>query len=207
MTLSTQLEKYKNEIEKFKIANVISNEKFVLIEGYISCKMWFCFYEHFIVCSGDYGEYVFDCTWNTVCNGKPIYSLDLHYLLSKLSRDNKKHIFDYYTMLQDVEDWFKEWEEDYYDNVDEDKFEDYVEFESHKDEIKELVCQLKSNIEDEHRRAKVVDEFIEELEDLTEYCCGDYEELYSAGDIVRPQLVINLGILKRISEENLLSEK
>lgn len=194
MNLNNQLQLVESNTNNFKISNVTITDKLILIECYIQCKMWFCFYEHFIVCSGDFGEWVFDCTWETVVDGKPKYSTDLHYLLSKLSRNNQRYLFDYQQWEIDVDEWFNDWKEtfseDYYDNLtDEDK-----------QCLNELILDFKHDIEGEYRRAKHVDDFREEFTNLTNYDFDDDYDLYEAGNIYHPYLVTNLACLLKIKE-------
>ena len=47
------IKRAEKQANKLKIEKVTATEDFILREGIVECKVYFAFYKHFIVCSGD----------------------------------------------------------------------------------------------------------------------------------------------------------
>lgn len=129
-SLEWQIEKVRKQFDKFKIESVEKTDSMMLIKARVHCPVYFAFYTNYIVCSGDYGEWQFWTTWNTLVNGKPQISLNFHYLLGKLSQDCKKHIWDSEYCYDKLKEWKEEFIEEYKDDnddIDEDFLEEFEE--------------------------------------------------------------------------------
>ncbi len=190
-SLEWQIEKVRKQFDKFKIEKVEKTDSMMLIKAEVECPVYFVFYEHFIVCSGDYGEWQFDTTWKTLVNGKPRISLDFNYLLGKLSHDCNKFIFDSKACYAKLEEWKKqfiqEYKDDYGDEVDKNFLE---EFEIAFDDIE---C----------------DDEISYIATLREFCnfldCNGFtdtfeEDFWHYGNIYNWQLVCQLVMFEKIVE-------
>lgn len=194
------------DLSGFTVDKITRGDDFVLIKAYknstafsYALPVFFAFYDHYIVCSGNFGEWVFECTWETTKRQIPT---SVPYLLEKLSVNNKK------TMRAGIEEIGAEFErlrDNFYEayNVREeyaDRFDDLEElFDSFSDDC------ISS---DEYRIASVVDQYQEDICDLLEIevdwetWAGFYEVVTTHHDY----LINNLAMLQKIRELNVLFE-
>lgn len=185
------------DLKAFKILDVTKTEKFTLIKGTIYCPVYFAFYSHFIVCSGDYGEWVFDCTWETNKRNIPE---SLGYLCGKLSRDCKKMWFDPGQVKED----FLRAKEAFYETYDLE--------ESYGDDVKNAVDTLFEDFEadiygtDQGRIVGIVDKYAEDICDEMgiDFDTETWNWFYECGEVVNEQLIVNLAMLKKIRELGIL---
>lgn len=177
------------QADKFIIDKIINSNDFILIEGHIHCKLYFAFYKNYIVCSGDYGEWVFDCTWDTIKDNKPIIPDSEYYLASKVSRDCKTKIFDEQLFIEELNEWYQDWREENKEN---------------KENIKNIkkVDELIENFycDNEYRIANILDDFFEDFKELTNYGL-DFEVFSGFGEKLNVQFLVNLKILSIIKNK------
>lgn len=195
-TLTEQIKEV--DLSNFKILEVSKTEKFIFIKAIKECPVYFAFYEHFIVCSGDYGEWIFDCSWQT----KKTVNLNPFYLLGKLSRDCRKTYFD----NSQVEEDFQNAKEDFYDsyNIEEDYDEEI------KNELRDLFDDFQEALTwaDEYRHISVVDEYTDQISELLdiESDCETWTAFYEAGLATRPHIIVNIAMIQKLIEMNVLTE-
>lgn len=185
MNLEEQLKNVENEISKFKFKVISKNNEMMIIEGKIHYKVWFVFFKYYIVCCGDYGEWVFDLPWNTFYRNKPAIPNSIEYLIGKLSIKNNKYVFSRDEAIKNIDDWYLNWKKRF-------NQED-------KKEVLNLIDDFKYNIEKE-RRISIIDDFIFRFTDLTKYDFSEDYNLYDFGQIIDPNLIVNLVCLKKIKE-------
>lgn len=177
----------KKEANELKINNVISTNDFILVEGSIYCKVYFAFYKHFIVCSGDYGEWQFDCTWETIEDKKPIIPTNVYYLCGKASNNCKKNRFDETLFKEEFAEWWAETKQDLELNLDEEQLE----------KAQELFEEFDS--EGEYRVCAKLDEFMDSYEEIT----GDelaWESFSNMGTLPNIHFLINVYMLQKVRE-------
>lgn len=206
MTINCSLQEKIAELNKvaLKIEEVTKTDNFTYIKARrdetFACPVHFAFYSHFIVCSGDYGEWVFDCTWDTNKKNLPE---SMSYLLGKLSRDCKGTWFDAAQLKED----FQRAKESFFDSYD---FPD-----SYGDDAKNAVEELFDDFEgemqitDAYRIVGLVDHYGEEICDELgiNFDCETWNSFYECGEIIHPQLIVNLVMLNQIREMGILVEK
>jgi len=178
-------ESAQNQADEFILDKTINTNDFVLIEGHIYCKLYFAFYKNYIVCSGDYGEWVFDCTWDTVNGNKPIIPSEEIYLLSKVSRDCKIKVFDEQLFIEELNEWYQDWREENKEDITNIK------------EVDELIDNFR--VDNEYRIANSLDDFFSDFKELTDYEL-DFETFSGFGEKVNIQLLINTKILTRLRD-------
>lgn len=197
LNFTEKLEALKKEMENFKVLDITKTEKMTLVKATIYCPVYFAFYSHFIVCSGDYGEWVFDCTWET--NKKQIPE-SLGYLLGKLSRDCKKVHFSYSKIESNFLKAKKHFMESHVEEGD--LSEETLE------ELNELWDDFLSEMKgsDEYRIVGIVDRYSEQICDLLDIYeeTEDWVDFYEAGEDINPQLMVNLAMLNKLREMNIL---
>lgn len=186
-----------NSAKKLKIETVTATDNFILVEGIVECKVYFAFYKNFIVCSGDYGEWQFDCTWQTVVDKIPQISNNENYLLGKLSRDNKKYRFDGTEFCKNLKQWYKEYKQDYKGCLvkSELKGKKFVK------DLDEIVSDLINYGElDKNRYVAEIDKFMEYFNEIAENEIDYEDNIYCFGDVINPQLLTNLKLLQKVRE-------
>ncbi len=172
------------QANKLKIEKVTATDDFILVEGRVHCRVYFAFYKHFIVCSGDYGEWQFNCTWGTVEDKKPVIYTEIDYLCGKASRDCKTKVFNEDLFMEELNEWWEDIKEDY---KDEENF----------DKLQELVDDF--DCDGEYRVISAVDEFITEFNELVDDKL-DETYLYENGMCYNIQFLINVYMLQKIKE-------
>ena len=155
-------------------------------------RITFIFHENKCYISGDYGSWVFECTWkpsiyNLPADNKP-------YFLEKLSNKCKKSVFDSCACEQDIDEWAIEFKEDYSSEYSKDFFE----------ELAEQVEELKSRTENEWLYIAHLYEFINFMQEHDYDMCET--PLYYAGRRVDVQLDVVLQailiIQSRLAKES-----
>ena len=188
------------DLTGFKIVEINKTPQMTLIKATRFAPVYFAFYDHFIVCSGDYGEWVFDCTWKT--NEKQLPE-NMLYLLGKLSRQCKKTIFNESLIEQNFEELknnFLEAHDVHQADYDPDLWD------SIQDTFENFYYALRCT--DEYRIVPIVDEYAEQICDLlgineeTE----DWIDFYNIGDDIHSWLITNLAMLNKLRELNALFE-
>ena len=178
------IKRAEKQANKLKIEKVTATEDFILIEGIVECKVYFAFYKHFIVCSGDYGEWQFDCTWETVQNKKPKIPTNIYYLCSKASRKCKHIELNEDLFMQEFKEWWEETKEEY---KHEENFEELEEL------VEDFYC------EDEYRYISKIDNFVSDFNHLTNHTIDEYI-FYEMGNEYNIQFLINAYMLQKIRE-------
>lgn len=173
------------QANKLKIEKVTATDDFILVEGRVHCRVYFAFYKHFIVCSGDYGEWQFDCTWETVEDKKPVIYTNIDYMCRKVSRNCKSKVFDDNLFMEEFNEWWES-EKEYY--KDEENF----------DKLQELVDDF--YCDGEYYVIPAVDEFITEFNELVEKNKIEETYLYSNGMCYDIQFLVNVYMLQKIKE-------
>ena len=196
MTLNERIAEI--DLSDFKIKEVTKTDKFTLIKAVKEYPVYFAFFANFIVCAGDYGEWTFDCTWETNKNQIP---QSLNYLVEKLSRDCKKMI----RSGNDVENNFREAKKHLYDNHDINRKYCDDEVLTEVDSIFEdfLYDLLES---DEYRCVPIVDDYADQICDKLNiaFDVEEWVDFFEAGEVLNPQLVVNLAMLQKLREINIL---
>lgn len=195
MTLQERIDAI--NLSDFKIEEVTKTDKFTLIKAIKECPIYFAFYSHFIVCSGDYGEWVFDCTWET--NKRNIPG-SMSYLLGKLSHDCNKYWFDNAQLPID----FSAAKDAFYETYDIN--------DSYGDDVKNAVDELfedfyfEIKMSDKYRIVSVVDDYAERICDemSIDFDTESWNSFYEAGETLNGQLVVNLAMLQKIRDEEIL---
>lgn len=172
------------QANKLKIEKVIATDDFILVEGRIHFRVYFAFYKHFIVCSGDYGEWQFNCTWETVEDKKPVIYTNIDYMCGKVSRNCKSKVFNDDLFMEELNEWWEDIKEIY---KDEENF----------NELQELVDDF--YCEGEYRVTSAIDEFITEFNELIDDKI-DETYLYENGMCYNLQFLINVYMLQKIKE-------
>ncbi len=173
------------QANKLKIEKVTATDDFILVEGRVLYRVYFAFYKHFIVCSGDYGEWQFNCTWETIEDKKPVIYTETNYLCSKVSRDCKAKVFNEDLFMEEFNEWWES-EKEYY--KDEENF----------DKLQELVDDF--NCDGEYYVIPAVDEFITDFNKLVEKNKIYETYLYENGMCYNIQFLVNVYMLQKIKE-------
>lgn len=184
------------DLSKFEIDKITKGEDFVMIKAHIYSPIYFVFYSHFITVSGDYGEWTFDCSWNTIPIKIPS---SLSYLLGKLSRNCSGNIFD----SNIIEEEFKKAKEDFYETYDID--------DSYGDDVKNAVDEYFDDFlwdirrTDPYRIVSLVDEYAEKICDELdiEEDTETWNKFYEIGETTDPQLIVVLAMLRKIGETDI----
>ena len=182
-------ESAQTQADRLTITEVTTSDKFVLLVGYVECRVSFAFYEHFIICSGDYGEWVFECTWQTVQNNKPVINTSESYMLGKIPTNIKKYDFDSGLCKEQLKEWYKEIKDD---------FDDETVTEEQIEELDDIIESFDS--EDGYRMAARLDDLKEKFEHILGYDVDDEYQLYSYGKVVKCNLLCNLKMLDKIRD-------
>ena len=180
----------KNELrERFKNHSIDIKELdgVTIVDFNKQHRMWdrilFIFHEQNCYISGDYGEWVFECTW------KPnIYNLPADnrpYFLEKLSRKCKKTDFDSQQCEKDIDEWY-------------DEFDAEEETEEFMDELVEQLDDLKSETDNEYTYISQLYKFIDFMQDNGFDMCET--GLYYAGQKLDGQLSVILYAIEIIQE-------
>ena len=191
-SLNDRIKEIQDNIKDIKFTEITKTDKFTLIKAQLDCPVYIAFYANFIVCSGDYGEWVFDCTWDTTKGNIPS---SIGYLLEKLSINCNKIYFDKAVIKEN----FEEAKENFYElYISENTYSSRI-----LGELDEIFSDFSSacQMSDKYRITSVVDEYADKIYDLLGM--GDFEDwesFYSIGDTIHPHLVMNLAILDKLRE-------
>lgn len=183
------------DLSNFKVEEISATDKFILVKARKECPVYFAFYSHFIVCSGDYGEWVFDCTWQTIKNAIPG---NADYLFGKLSRNIDAYDFSSALAVEQLEDKIRSIVTDY----------NYELTEEQKEELEDAYYEFKSALEDtdKYRYISVMDENIDKLEEIfnRQFDGEERGSFYDMGQQIKRWIIVNIAMLFKLRDDKVL---
>ncbi|MCM1322864.1 MAG: hypothetical protein NC218_01625 [Acetobacter sp.] len=193
--VNKEIEAYKYVREKLTVESVIRTPSFILVKARLECPVYFAFYQNFIVCSGDYGEWVFDCTWKTAEQQIPTSS---YYLFGKLSRNTRATKFDSSVVDSELEEILHDLRDEL--------FESGRLSEEDQDSVEEIFEDFKYAMQDadEYRICSIVDKFADDMSPFYQFDGEELSNYYKIGERLNGQLACNLVMLDCLRENNVL---